>query len=201
MGREIELKIPLSKSQYDDLFSFINGQVLYEGVMVLDTPIFIKKTDEYYSRYNSKQEQILNGEPQVIRIRSEEKNTKQESYFTIKRKRKENGIEFNEENETYIENAQVLRDLFSFSGYQKYFEKCKNAWSCKVSFCDDDGVNTTFHFELEKVNELLYVEIECTSEQIEAKKAGQLLEKLVQKIGLNPKNKDSRSWMKIILEK
>lgn len=197
MGREIELKIPLTKQQYDDIFCVINGEKTFDGVKVLSTPVFIKKWDEYYSRYKDREERKVHGEPQVIRIRGEEKDGKVESYFTIKRKSKENGIEFNEENETYIENADVLRDLFGVASYVKYFEKCKEAWGCNCALTSRDDV--VFHFELEKVNQYFYVEIEYTKEDMDPTIVGQLLETLVRKLGLNPEDKDSRSWMKILL--
>ena len=197
MGREIELKIPLTNQQYDEIFCVINGEKTLDGIKVLSKPVFIKKWDEYYSRYKNREERDVHGEPQVIRIRGEEKEGKIESYFTIKRKSKENGIEFNEENETYIENPDVLRDFFNVACYIRFFEKCKEAWGCNV--CVSENPQAEFHLELEKVNQYYYVEIEYTKEDMDPNIVGQLLETLVRKLGLNPKDKDSRSWGKILL--
>lgn len=197
MGREIELKIPLKKQQYDDIFCVIKGEKTLDGVKVLSEPVFIKKWDEYYSRYKDREERKIHGEPQVLRIRGEEKDGKIESYFTIKRKSKENGIEFNEENETYIENADVLRDFFNVACYIKFFEKCKEAWGCNCALTNRDDV--VFYFELEKVNQFYYIEVEYTNEDENPDVVRKLLEELVIQFELNPKDRDSRSWMKILL--
>lgn len=197
MGREIELKIPLTKAQYEQIFQVLNGEKSIEGINVISKPVFIKKWDEYYSRYTDRAERRHSDEPQVIRIRGEEKEGRVESYFTIKRKSKENGIEFNDENESFIENPEVLRDFFGVAGYLKYFEKCKEAWGCAVALSKEPAVE--FHFELERVNQYFYIEVEYTKNDVEPDKVGKLLEDLVIQFGLNPEDKDSRSWMKILL--
>jgi len=196
MAREIELKIPLSKNEYDDLYKIIYSEKQICTVKILSTPVFVKKYDEYYSKYKTREERKNNDEPQVIRIRGEESKNNKKSFFTLKRKSKENGIEFNDEKETYIENADVLRDLFCVAGYIKYFEKCKEAFG--VMCCLNSNPNVEFHLELEKVNQFYYVEIECTKDDIEPARVGNLLESLVLELGLDPKTRDSRSWMKIL---
>lgn len=196
MGREIELKIPLTKAEYDDVFAIMNKEKSVSEICVKTQPEFIEKSDEYYSRYTDRDERKKNGEPQVLRIRGDEKEGQLTYTFTIKRKRKENGIEFNEENETLVENPEVLRDLFMVSGYIKYFEKCKEAYGCHCNLNSCPSID--FHLELEKVNQYFYVEIECTDDAGNAEEIGQSLENFVRALGLDPAKRDSRSWMKIL---
>ncbi|MCR5061988.1 MAG: hypothetical protein K6A89_01750 [Treponema sp.] len=209
MGREIELKIPLSDSQYDYILSVIYGKKNISGFSFDNSRLCkIEKDDEYFSRYSSREESRENGEPQVIRIRSEESvaaqnssesencGAQKKSYFCIKRKVIENGIELNSENETFVENADVIRDLLELSGYSKFFEKQKNAVS---SYCHaSELLNSIFHLELEIVNNLKYIEVEVTDENEEADVVRKALEKFVSAFGLDASLKDSRSWMQIL---
>ena len=71
MGREIELKLPLSDQQYDFVRSVITGAVQAEAVNVCSDCERLLKSDEYYSRYTSREESKAAGEPQVSRIRGE----------------------------------------------------------------------------------------------------------------------------------
>lgn len=208
MGREIELKIPLNDSQYDYIFSVIYGKKNIPGFSFDDSRLCkIEKNDEYFSRYKTREESKKNGEPQVIRIRSEKSvaenftvnenyGAQKKSYFCIKRKLIENGIELNSENETFVENADVIRDLLELSGYSKFFEKQKNAIS---SYCHaSELLNSIFHLELEIVNNLKYIEVEVTDENEEADVVRKALEKFVNAFGLDASLKDSRSWMQIL---
>ena len=186
MGREIEIKIPLTQSEYDTLFAKIKEPPFTQ-------PVHLLKTDQYFSRYDTREERRAKNEPQVIRIRTDEnlnEGTKK-SYFCIKRKKIENGIEFNAENETFIQDENVLKLLFEVSDYHLFFQKNKDALS---TYYED------FHVELEKVNGLTYVEIEVTSENLPADKVRQNLEAFVKELGLDPAKRDSRSWMEIILD-
>ena len=194
MGREIELKIPLTDSQYAYIFSVIYGKEKIQGFFFDASRISkIEKKDEYYSRYSTREESRKNGEPQVIRIRCENDS---KAFFCIKRKVIENGIELNSENETFVENAEVIRDFLMLSGYSKFFEKQKNAIS---SYCSAPGLlNSVFHLELEIVNNLKYMEVEVTEETEAADKVRKALEKFVIAFGLEPSSKDSRSWMQIL---
>lgn len=196
MGREIELKIPLNKIQYNQILEAFEGKKNYQNVNILSKPVFIVKTDMYFSRYANDEERNINGEPKVIRIRSEIIEENKKSYLTIKRKKIENGVEFNQEDETFVENPDVLEDLFNFSGYKKYFEKKKESFG--VMCCLSDKKDLQFHFELVNVNNLLYAEVECTVEQDDSDEIRKNLEELVKNFELDPKNKDSRSWMKIL---
>ena len=127
MGREIEIKIPLTSKEFDMLYDFLCFKRFIDGIEILgddknpcERRFFLKK-DEYYSRYKKEIERKENNEPQVIRIRTQEFENERRSYFTIKRKVVEDGIEVNKEDETFIEDAEVLRDFFALAGYSKWF--------------------------------------------------------------------------------
>ncbi len=199
MGREIEIKIPLKDAEYDKIFSVISGGKKLAGLEVLSEPEHILKSDQYYSRYNTREESKAAGEPQVIRIRSENTDgdlTNERSFFCIKRKTIENGIEINREDETFVENADVVRDLLGFSGYHKFFEKKKDAWGVHCNSPVLPGCD--FHLELEVVNGLKYIEVEVTDGSDAADDVRTALEKFMELFGLDTSKRDKRSWMEII---
>ncbi|MCQ2592125.1 MAG: hypothetical protein MJ188_05015 [Treponema sp.] len=225
MGREIEIKIPLSKEQFSDLYeklvvcknlTSIDGKEssFFSGITVVsvDEGLILKK-DEYYSKYKTRDERIQAKEPQCIRVRTEGTikagenascaggntacsggNTR--SFFTLKRKSMENGTEFNQENETFVEDVEVLRDFFAVAGYCQWFYKEKKAYSVHCESSALPGVD--FHLELETVNDLPYVEIEVLDEDACAQSVRASLEVFVKQLKLNPENRDSRSWVSII---
>lgn len=206
MGREIELKIKLTEEQYKVFFeqvitkaalptatapssAFEQGAVkFYKGNTVLVT-----KTDENYSRYNSREERKASGEPSVIRIREESEGDLQRAFFTLKRKTFRDGMEINEENETAIEQPEVIRQLLEVAGYKCWFKKVKTAYSCYCEYADLE-----FHAELVKVNDLPYLEIEVTSEKESPEVVTEKLEKLVIELGFDLEKKDNRSWVEIV---
>lgn len=206
MGKEIEIKVPLTENQYNDIFANIFEKKRINKITVKDSSKeIVTKIDEYYSKYKTREERINNHEPQVIRIRTEKQNEKNTSFFTIKRKSIQNGIEFNQEDETYIENASVLRDMFELANYICWFKKQKDAYGAHCSFEDFPGID--FHLELEKVNNLLYVEVEVVSDDVNGNEIENALEPdkiksalcdFVRQLNLNPENKDKRSWVEII---
>ena len=67
MGREIEIKIPLSDAEYGRLLDFFKSGQGVAGVCIQQGSIIerILKSDEYYSRYKSREESRASGEPQV----------------------------------------------------------------------------------------------------------------------------------------
>lgn len=248
MGREIELKIPLEDFQYDYILSFLFGRKKICGIERSEKIEKIEKSDEYYSLYKTPEELRKNGEPQVIRIRTEEKTDdfcteslpsggdfseksgiesseievlgiesseieassrggfssenfknvsgEKKSFFCIKRKTLENGVEFNSENETYVEDADVIRDLLKVSNYHIFFQKHKSAFS---AYCTaPDILKSAFHLELETVNNLKYLEVEVTEENENPKAVRLALEKFVSILGVDPGKRDSRSWMEIL---
>ena len=106
MGREIEIKIPLTSEEFDRLYDFICLKQSIVGITIIGDAeknckrkFFLKK-DEYFSKYDKENERRKNNEPQVIRIRTQDFENERRSYFTIKRKVVEDGIEVNKENET-----------------------------------------------------------------------------------------------------
>lgn len=202
MGREIEIKIPLTSKEFDRLYDFLCLKISIEGIQILGNvknPCerrFTLKKDEYYSKYKKEIERKENNEPQVIRIRTQDFENERRSYFTIKRKVVEDGIEVNKEDETFIEDTNVLRDFFALAGYSKWFSKEKKACGVYCKFSSFEGV--TFHLELEIVNELKYVEIEVTDTEESAKDIKTGLTEFVKALNLDPLKKDSRSWVEII---
>ncbi len=199
MGREIEIKIPLTDEQYDKIFSVITGTENLTGVKVFGQPEHLIKSDIYFSRYNTREESKAVGEPQVIRIRSEVaagNKTNERSFFCIKRKTIENGMEFNREDETFVEKPEIIRDLLLFSGYHQFFEKNKDAYGVHCESIVLPGCD--FHLELEKVNWLKYIEVEVTDGADAADDVRAALEKFMEQFGLDTSKRDHRSWMEII---
>ena len=202
MGREIEIKIPLTSEEFDRIYDFLCLKKSIDGIKILgddknpcERKFFLKK-DEYFSKYKKEIERRENNEPQVIRIRTQDFENDRRSYFTIKRKVVEDGIEVNKEDETFIEDANVLRDFFALSGYSRWFSKEKKDCGVYCTFSLFEGV--TFHLELEIVNELKYVEIEVTDTDGSAKDIKAGLTQFVKALNLDPLKKDSRSWVEII---
>ena len=200
MGREIEIKIPLTDAEYDKIFSVISGEQTLAGLEVaIDGLEHLLKSDTYFSRYASREESKAAGEPQVIRIRSEAAagdKTNERSYFCIKRKSIENGIELNREDETFVEKPEVIRDLLLFSGYNQFFEKNKDAYGVHCRSVVLPGCD--FHLELEVVNGLKYIEVEVTDGTDKADDVRLALEKFMELFGLDTSKRDKRSWMEII---
>jgi len=196
MGREIELKIKLTEQQYEDFFT----QVISKGVspsakitVSRCNTTLVTKSDENYSRYNSREERKANNEPSVIRIREEAEGDLKRAYFTLKRKTYRDGTEINEENETAVEQPEVIRQLLEVAGYKCWFKKVKTAYSCYCSY-----ENLDFHVELVKVNNLPYLEIEVTSEEEKPEVVQKKLDMLVVQLGFSLENKDPRSWVEIV---
>jgi len=201
MGREIEMKIPLSEEKYNELIGvFCNEKSVINGIKITKAcPETVLKRDEYWSRYNSRDERLANKEPQVIRIRTEEKKGKSEAYFTLKHKTRQNGIELNKEDETYIEDPEVLRLFFTEAGYHKWFDKIKKNVGAYCNSSVLPGVE--FHVELEDVNGLKYIEVEVTTEEGEADVIKAALGDFMKQCGLDPEQRDVRSWVEILQEK
>lgn len=200
MGREIELKIPLSKQEFDFLFNKIYIEKKdFDGIKILDADEnIIIKSDEYFSRHTTLEDRIKNNEPKVIRIRTEKYKDDFKAYFCIKHKSIENGIENNREDETFVENPEVIKELFEISDYIKWFHKEKSSFSSHCCFSENPEI--IFHLELVNVNGLLYAETEVTEENENPVEITKKLELFNQKMGLDLNKKDERSWYKIISE-
>lgn len=210
MAREIELKVPLTEEQYTQIEKIITKKEVLPSIITHSLSHIIK-TDEYFSRYHTHEERKKNNELRVIRIRSEkiipvepsgidmygdESENDEKSFFCIKRKTIENGVEFNTEKETFVEDAEVLRAFFEAADYIKWFEKKKDSFSVFCTHSENPAFEA--HLELEKVNSLPYIEIEYTKDDFSADEVRANLEKILVTLGLDPKKRDSRSWPEII---
>ena len=195
MSREIELKVPLSVEQFDRIQKILTQKEQLPSINIRGLS-HILKSDEYFSRYHTHEERIKNNELRVIRLRTENDGKGEKSFFCIKRKTIENGVEFNSEKETFVENADVLRAFFEASGFIKWFEKKKDAISVYATLSEKPDFEA--HLELEKVNSLPYIEIEYTKEDFPADQVRAGLEQILLALGVDPKKRDSRSWAEIL---
>ena len=195
MSREIELKVPLTLEQFDRIQKILTQKEQLPSINIRGLS-HILKSDEYFSRYHTHEERIKNKELRVIRLRTENDGKGEKSFFCIKQKTIENGVEFNSEKETFVEDADVLRDFFEASGFIKWFEKKKDALSVYATVAENSDFEA--HLELEKVNSLPYIEIEYTKEDLPADQVRVGLEKILLALGVDPKKRDSRSWAEIL---
>ena len=212
MSREIELKVPLSEALFQKIQKILTEKNTVPSFQ-FHSLSHILKSDEYFSLYNTHEERIKNKELKVIRLRTQtdsplepsgidmygdDSESKEKAYFCIKHKTLENGVEFNSEYETFVENPDVLRKFFEATGYIKWFEKKKDALSV---FCTlSDFTDFEAHLEIEKVNGLPYAEIEYTKENVPSETVRPRLKEILRALGIDPKNRDSRSWAQIITE-
>lgn len=195
MSREIELKVPLTLEQFDRIEKILTKKEQLSSIYIRGLS-HILKSDEYFSRYHTHEERIKNNELRVIRLRTENDGNGEKSFFCIKRKTIENGVEFNSEKETFVEDADVLRAFFEASGFIKWFEKKKDAISVYATLSEKPDFEA--HLELEKVNSLPYIEIEYTKEDLPADQVRASLEQILLALGVDPKKRDSRSWAEIL---
>lgn len=195
MSREIELKVPLTLEQFDRIQKILTQKEQLPSINIRGLS-HILKSDEYFSRYHTHEERIKNKELRVIRLRTENDGKGEKSFFCIKQKTIENGVEFNSEKETFVEDADVLRAFFEASGFIRWFEKKKDAISVYVTLSEKPDFEA--HLELEKVNSLPYIEIEYTEEDLPADQVRAGLEKILLALGVDPKKRDSRSWAEIL---
>ena len=195
MSREIELKVPLTLEQFDRIQKILTQKEQFPSINIRGLS-HILKSDEYFSRYHTHEERIKNNELRVIRLRTENDGNGEKAFFCIKRKSIENGVEFNSEKETFVEDADVLRAFFEASGFIKWFEKKKDAISVYATLSEKPDFEA--HLELEKVNSLPYIEIEYTKEDLPADQVRAGLEQILLALGVDPKKRDSRSWAEIL---
>lgn len=120
----------------------------------------------------------------------------QEVTFTVKHKVLENGVEFNEETESVINNEKALEVFFENADYIRWFNKEKLSFSTYINFVSNPEL--VFHSELETVNGMPYIEIEYTKDEPSPDVVRKNLEKLISSLGANLSNKDSRSWVEIV---
>ena len=128
---EVEIKIPITDVQYQDFVKDAENRDELFGKC--------RRTDTYYSQYDSKEERLAHGEP-LIRIRSEE-NYKGEvrDFLTYKIKQTINGVENNVERETEVaDDITVIQELFENCGFKVWWSKDKKAVGEMVTI---DGVS------------------------------------------------------------
>lgn len=222
MGREIEMKIALTSQEFLSVYKAIYGEEKYSQIQFGEVQLLFKQ-DKNFSRYKTHEERKASNEPKVIRLRKEEileinkpldfsnqdmskvsdyfksfcrPSNKHQSFFTIKYKTKQDGIEFNKEDETFVEDQNVIEEMLEIAGYECWFTKEKCAWSshCKCSALD----NTDFHLELEAVNNLLYLEVEVTDSDKTPDLIKNGIIEFIKILKINPEHKDSRSWVEIL---
>ena len=199
MASEIEIKIPLNIEDFERIEKLISSGAQKSGSCRLVFSDFMRifKSDRYFSHYKTRQERKKNGEFEVIRLRTEKTGDGKKSFFTTKRKSLVNGFEVNDEKETFVENPEVLENFLLSSGFIKWFEKTKDSQLvlCRLR----DGKDLVFHLELEKVNSLFYVEIECTeSKNCQNGEVFSELKKVAEALSLGIENIDPRPWTEIL---
>ena len=69
MGREIEVKIPLSQNEFMKIMAWILGGKK-NPALLFKNPEIVFKTDEYYSQFEDMKSRLEN-EPRVIRLRTQ----------------------------------------------------------------------------------------------------------------------------------
>ena len=204
MSREIEMKVPLSEERFAEIESVLLGKKRLPEIS-FRSPERIFKSDEYFSFYRTHEERLRNKELPVIRIRTEKKSPaapdggvedNPRSFFCIKEKRVEGGLELNSESETYIENPDVLRAFFAAAGYAKWFEKTKKSLSVFCSPHDNPGFEA--HLELVRANNLPYAEIEYTGDDFSSDEVRASLVRILGALGVDSGKSDSRSWAEIL---
>lgn len=141
MGKEFEAKVLLTPDEY---INILEQEVVESG---------IKKSDIYYSKYSSTEEALKNGES-LTRIRTEGDR----AYLTLKKKELINGFENNEEYETRIEDAEVVKKLLLEAGYSPYFKKYKTSRMVSINLPPISIPGVKVHIELEKVENSIHVE-------------------------------------------
>ena len=142
MGKEFEAKVLLTSEEYIDI---LEKEILNEPS--------IKKSDIYYSKYASTEAAIQYDES-LTRIRTE----RDRAYLTLKKKELINGFENNEEYETQIEDAEVVKKLLLEAGYSPYFKKYKTSCTISLNPLPIKIPGVEVHIELEKVENSTHVE-------------------------------------------
>lgn len=151
---EIESKILISESCFEEFVALKNEERM--------TPMeHLESEDSYYSAYPSREEAIAHGEP-LVRLRKTRGgntgNTSCKCILTMKKKSIKDGVEYNEESESYISEGHA-EETIQVAFPNKWFTKSKEAYGfhccdghAHVEFVKVSSNNTTIHA----------VEIECT---------------------------------------
>lgn len=142
MGREFEAKVLLTPEEYIDI---LEKEVLNEPS--------VKKSDIYYSKYSST-EAAIQFDESLTRIRTEG----DKAFLTLKKKELTNGFENNEEYETRLEDAEVVKKLLLEAGYSPYFKKYKTSRMIDINHLPIVIPGVEVHVELEKVENSMHTE-------------------------------------------
>ena len=142
MGKEFEAKVLLTSEEYIDI---LEKEILNEPS--------IKKSDIYYSKHSST-EAAIQFDESLTRIRTENDR----AYLTLKKKKLVNGFENNEEYETRLEDAEVVKKLLLEAGYSPYFKKYKTSRMIDINRLPIVIPGVEVHVELEKVENSTHTE-------------------------------------------
>lgn len=142
MGKEFEAKVLLTSEEYIDILE----------KEILNKPS-VKKSDIYYSKYSST-EAAIQFDESLTRIRTED----DKAYLTLKKKKLVNGFENNEEYETRLEDAEVVKKLLLEAGYSPYFKKYKTSRMIDINHLPIVIPGVEVHVELEKVENSMHTE-------------------------------------------
>ena len=144
MGKEFEAKVLLTSEEYID--------ILEKEILGPST----KKSDIYYSKYSST-EAAIQFDESLTRIRTDG----DKAYLTLKKKELISGFENNEEYETRIEDAEVVKKLLWEADYFPYFNKYKTSRTIVINHLNPLLVtipDVEVHVELEKVENSTHTE-------------------------------------------
>jgi adenylate cyclase class IV len=185
---EVETKYALSEIDFKRI-SIIFAKRLAENLF---------KKDSYYSRYSTRKKAIAKGEP-VIRIREE--NGK--SYLTLKHKNFKKSYEYNEEEETLVDDIKVVKNLLFASGYEEFFYKEKNSWSffreVPIKKDNKEEKKILVHMELEEVNgRYHYLELEVTDKDASLEDSIYAIQEVAKSVQVTDDMRDDRTWPEIL---
>lgn len=147
---EIESKILISKSRFEELVALKNGERM--------TPMeHLESKDSYYSAYPSREEAIAHGEP-LVRLRRTSGGNRSKCILTMKQKSIKDGVEYNEESESYISEGHA-EETIQMAFPNKWFTKIKEAYGFH---CCDGHAHVEFVRVSSNKTTIYAVEIECT---------------------------------------
>lgn len=196
MGKEFEAKVLLTSEEYIDI---LEKEILNEPS--------IKKSDIYYSKYSST-EAAIQFDESLTRIRTENDR----AYLTLKKKKLVNGFENNEEYETRLEDAEVVKKLLLEAGYSPYFKKYKTSRMIYINPPSMRVPGVEVHIELEKVENSTHtekstykrvyaLEIEAVASDnldIHIEELAEIVKTYFKYFNKTEKDFESRSWRNIL---
>lgn len=201
MGKEFEAKVLLTPDEY---IAILEQEV---GDTMSSVTKAIKKSDVYYSKYAFTAEAIKNNES-LTRIRTEDDKT----YFTLKKKELANGFENNEECETLVEDAEVVKKFLLEAGYSPYFKKYKTSHTIYVCPSPMSIPGVEVNVELERVENskhtekstykrLYALEIEAVAPSmlnVSTEKLAEVVKAYFSYFNKTEEDFDTRSWRELL---